>query len=435
MNAQLKSHMEKGILGPSQHAYRKHKSTQSAWVELDTKIRKATDQGKYVGLILVDMSAAFNLVSKAVIIPKLKEMGVGPFAIKLLESYLTGRKSRVKIKGKLSSWIEVLTGIGEGSVLGPLVFILTIVCVTVVLARAIIKLQALGITAATDKTPDTQAQVELSSVEFADDVTGIAIADTEQQVQLALQTLADEYDQYFGAHGLKINVAKSEHMVIGSPRTMTIKVDNRDEAKSVKLLGLTFDRNYCFNQHVENVTRKMTERNVQLRKVANVADLQTTRMVAMANILSVANYCSEVYASEPKMVNRVQIKINQTMRIVTNSGNRARIREMQEKLQWLSFKETIEYNQIVMLNKLMSTAASPYTFMLIQKAMMANQNPYPRRVTELRIAWQPRLIRKGMMSFIYKSVKLYNQSKLMGKMIENDAFKDEVKAIIKSWRK
>ena len=158
-------------------------------------------------------------------------------------------------------------------------------------------------------------------------------------------------------------------------------------------------------------------------------------MVAMANILSVANYCSEVYASEPKMVNRVQIKINQTMRIVTNSGNRARIKEMQEKLQWLSFKETVEYNQIVMLNKLMSTAASPYTFMLIQKAMMANQNPYPRRVTELRIAWQPRLTRKGMMSFIYKSVKLYNQSKLMGKMIENDTFKDEVKAIIKSWRK
>ena len=74
MNDQLKSYMERGILGQSQHAYRRHKSTQSAWTDLDTKIRKATDQGKYVGLILVDMSAAFNLVSRAVIIPKLRAL-------------------------------------------------------------------------------------------------------------------------------------------------------------------------------------------------------------------------------------------------------------------------------------------------------------------------------------------------------------------------
>ena len=88
-----------------------------------------------MGILLVDMSAAFNLVVKEVIVPKLKRLGIGEFAAKLLHSYLTSRKSKTKIKGAYSAWIEVKTGIGEGSVLGPQIFILTIVCCMVVFCR------------------------------------------------------------------------------------------------------------------------------------------------------------------------------------------------------------------------------------------------------------------------------------------------------------
>ena len=71
------------------------------------------------------MSAAFNLVAKSIIIPKLRRIGFGVFAAKLLENYLTGRRSVTKVSGVWPTAIQVLTGIGEGSVLGPLVFILT----------------------------------------------------------------------------------------------------------------------------------------------------------------------------------------------------------------------------------------------------------------------------------------------------------------------
>ena len=124
LNEQLNEYMENHrILSPSQHAYRAGKSTETAWADLDARIQKATDNGKYIGLLLVDMSAAFNLVDKQIIVPKLKRMGVGEFAVKLIFSYLTCRKSRVKVKGLYSAWIAVKTGIGEGSVLGPLIFI------------------------------------------------------------------------------------------------------------------------------------------------------------------------------------------------------------------------------------------------------------------------------------------------------------------------
>ena len=64
----------------------------------------------------------------------------------------------------------------------------------------------------------------------------------------------------------------------------------------------------------------------------------------MANVLSVANYCSEIFATNPKDVNRIQMKVNETMRIITHSGNRARIKTMMNRLNWLSYHETVMYN-------------------------------------------------------------------------------------------
>ena len=155
----------------------------------------------------------------------------------------------------------------------------------------------------------------------------------------------------------------------------------------------------------------------------------------MANVLSVANYCSEVFATSPAHVNRIQMKINETMRIITHSGNRARIKTMMNQLKWFTYQETVMYNKLVMLNRILDTAAAPYTTMLIQQGMTNQQTIHNTRVRELKIAWNPRLVRKGQASFIYSSITLYNQTKIMGKFIEKHKIKDEFKNIIKSWRK
>ena len=162
--------------------------------------------------------------------------------------------------------------------------------------------------------------------------------------------------------------------------------------------------------------------------------MNTARMVAMSNILSLPNYCSEVFASNPAIVNKIQMKINDTMRIVTRKGNRARIKTMMNELKWFSFKETVMYNRLTLLNKILDTAASPYAATLIQKDMINQQATHNTRVRELKIAWRPRLVRKGEQSFIHCSVTLYNHTIIMGKIITNDKIKDEFKNIIKSWR-
>ena len=273
----------------------------TAWADIDATIQKATDSGKFVGLLLIDMSAAFNLVAKEVIIPKLKQLGVGHFASKLLHSYLTSRRSRTKVKGVYSAWIDVKTGIGEGSILGPLIFILTIICCTMVLHRAAMRLRALNHTVEVQETTTlSRSQITLSSAEFADDVTGLTVCQTEDQVAQSLIIMMEEYEKYFSAHGLKINVTKCEHMVIGSPRKNQVYVNGRKEAKSVKLLGLTFTKHYKFEKQVDIVTEKMAKRTGQLSKLVSLADQETMKMLANATILSVANFGDHIFANDIK---------------------------------------------------------------------------------------------------------------------------------------
>ena len=436
MNQQLKQHLEQHrLLGSGQHAYRANKSCQTALADLDAKILKALDQGKYVGLLLVDMSAAFNVVAKEIVTPKLRRLGIGEFAVKLIASYMSRRTSRVKIKGSLSEWISVLTGIGEGSVIGPLVFIITIICVTIVLARSIIKLKTLSISAEVDNGSDKiDADVKLSSTEFADDVTGVTIAKTEKLVQTSLQVMANEYKAYFGANGLKINVDKCEHIVLGQHRTITVVVDGRHEADSVKLLGVTFDKRYKFDKHIDKVTAKIATRNGQLAKVSNIADTETTKMLANAVVNSVAQYGCEIYGKDLKQINRVQVKLNNTMRIILHAKWKTRIHDMLRELKWQKMVEMIQYNKIMLLKRILSTQASPYCMMMLKEGMMTHQTKYAVREVELRIAWCPKYTRTGSTSFIFTAVKLYNQVKIMGTKLKFESLRKHIKNKILSWR-
>ena len=433
LNAQLKRHMElHRILSPNQHAYRASKSTDTAWADLDARIQKATDSGKYVGLLLVDMSAAFNLVAKEIIVPKLKQLGVGDFAAKLIHSYLTSRKSRVKIKGMYSAWIQVKTGIGEGSVLGPLIFILTIVCCSIVLYRAIERLKTLSIEAKIDDHPKYSSEVSLSSVKFADDVTGVTVCDTEDQVQKSLQILAQEYTKYFSSNGLKINVLKSEHIIFGHPRKKVIYVDGRKEADKVKLLGLTVSKDYKFDAHVDLTTEKISKRNGQLSKLVGIAGKETMKMLAESTILSVASYGSAVYANDKANINKIQVKLNKTMRMVTASRMHVHVAEMIAELNWMKFELHVAYNRIMLLNRIVTTASAPFIMMLVTNAR--HQTRYSVRERELRIAWKPRLARRGQRSFIANAVLLYNQVKLLGKVMTSKMLKGYVKTELKTWK-
>ena len=103
-----------------QCGFRKGYSTQQCLIAFIEKWNSAIDQGKSFGAVLTDLSKAFDCLPHELLIAKLHAYGFSLSALRLVNSYLSNRKQRIKINESFISWEEILFGVPQGSILGPL---------------------------------------------------------------------------------------------------------------------------------------------------------------------------------------------------------------------------------------------------------------------------------------------------------------------------
>ena len=250
--------LQNGLLYEMQYAFRQGHSTESALISLTDQILLSLDQDKVTGIVFVDFRKAFDVVDHQLLMTKLRLYRVSDSALSWFRSYLTDRQQFVTIDGKRSDSLMIRQGVPQGSVLGPVLFLLFV--------------------------NDIPLHLSGSSVDiYADDTTVMASAHFSdiQSLTRRLDSDLDAVNEWASNNRMFINKAKTKSLLVTGKRlrkrlvdddhpclNVTIDDSSSVEVPSHKLLGVTLDRNLTFEPHIDELCKKLSKRLGLLKQIS-----------------------------------------------------------------------------------------------------------------------------------------------------------------------
>ena len=283
-----------------QFGFRDQHSTELALILLIDKITSAIDNNEFTLAVFLDLSKAFDMVNHSILLNKLEHYGIRGVPLQWFRSYLNERKQYVSFNGTDSTSLDIKCGVPQGSILGPLLFLIFI-------------------------NDLHNASKSLFFILFADDsnllLSGPNINDLCKQMNQEIKAVVE----WFKVNQLCLNISKTNFMIFSAKNKIyessnyNIQVENItvEQVKQTKFLGVYIDDKLNWSVHINYICNKISKNIGVITRARKMLDQKTTTGLYYTFIYPYLNYCCSVWGLAPATyVSKLQILQKRILRII-----------------------------------------------------------------------------------------------------------------------
>ena len=337
---QLTLHINNNKLdNPYQSAYKPGHSTETALLSIKNEVHLSLACGEPTALVLLDLSAAFDTIDHNILLGYRKSwFGLGGIALKWFASYLSDRSQTIKIGSRLSELSKLIYGVPQGSVLGPLLFSLY----TTPLSKII------------------RLHPHIKFHFYADD--------TQLYIHLSHKNASAAFAK------LNACLHDASHFPVSILGSLLHPVD------SVRNLGVWFDADFSFSEHVKRTCKACFLQMRDLRRIRQYLTPEVTVLAANALVSSSLDYCNSLFRGLSCFnQHKLQSIQNTLARIVTNHRRYAHVTPILKQLHWLPIKYRCMFKTATLVYKYLHSGSPSYfqLFLSLSSCSYSTRRSHP----------------------------------------------------------
>lgn len=374
------------------------------------KWKQYVEEGKIILAVFVDLKRAFETIDRSKLKAVLHRCGIRGTALRWLSSYLSSRVQVTRYNSATSPATDVNLGVPQGSVLGPLLFILYMNDLK----------QALR-----------QAQVNL----FADDTVLFVVGDSLDECFDVMNAELAGFVDWLRWKKLQLNVSKTKSMIVTTRRlndiSRSVMVDGEavERVEAIKYLGVMLDEKLNFNEHIDYTIRKAARKYGIMCRISRYLTSEAKIHVYNSLIAPHFDYCASIlFLATRTQLKRMQVLQSRVMRLILKCDRLTSRQLMLECLQWMSVRQRIEYNTLVFVFRIRKGMAPKYlTETVVHGSDIHQYNT--RQADDLRLLQCKKTCTQN--SLLYKGYNLFNQLPGEAKLTSNiNEFKRHCKTFV-----